>query len=89
MYWRAAQALRALGVQDRHYADLHSVDGAPTVPFWWVKPARPPRAWLSRLLSAHGCSGRISVADGVDYPAVPPPRWTAFTARTPTRGRAA
>lgn len=50
---------------------------------WWHKPLwANPRSAVSRILSKHGCKGRISLephtGDG-PYDQPPPPRWTGFT----------
>lgn len=57
---------------------------------WWHKPRPDARAWISRVLSRHRLTGRLSIVEyaGGAFGEEPPVRWTGFTARRKATSRA-
>lgn len=73
----------------RELTDAYSDFYWPSLP-WWHKPPPNARGRVARVLSKHGCKGRLSVephTEGTAWDAEPTPVWTSFTPRTRKRKR--
>ena len=51
---------------------------------WWHKARPDARAWVSRVLSRHGLTGKLSIVEyaGGAFDEEPPACWSGFTAQS-------